>query len=876
MFQVTIQQLRQSVPRLIAAAIAILIGAAFVTVTLLASNVLQAAANNAAAARIAQTDVYVRPGGEDELTDQQIAALRQIPGVRAVEGSTWSYQPFSNSNREVWTIALATPSDPQFNPFELTAGAWPQNPGEVALPVRTAERLSVTVGGQITAARNVKDDSLAAENLRVVGLYDDPLGSWADRGGATVMDKSDILRWRVDEDWGTNYDAAMIALDGDLTPQLRAALADAGATAIGPADVQTRAEFAAAADGGSVIVYTVFGLAFAAIALFVSALVIANTFQVLIAQRVRTLALLRCVGADKKQIRTSVLGEALGLGVVASLAGSMLGVLLARIALLFGNRIPMATPLPSSLPITTSAIMLPLVVGTVVAMAAAYVPAVAATSVAPLAALRPNDTAAEVRVASKRRGKLSVVLLAVGALIIVWAGVTGRANGGEQLSEAALMAIFGSALSFVGVLVSASMWMPPLAGLAGRLVGMSGPTAKLAVANTMRNPRRTAATASALLIGTTLVATMTTGAATARATLDQAMDVTFPVDIIAATDLQLPAAEASAIDSRVRDEIGNVAGVAAIAALPSTTVELVAPEHPLAVDTSRMAPYEIEALQAEAAAAAASLSGEQTVRAVTPALGAEVLHDGSLLAGLASGNAVVPSSAFPSVRPGDELTITGPDGAMTVIAQVTDLPESSIIVVPEHLSRIDSSPEVTRLWLALDDSADSERVMPLVEDVLADAGVSAQVEGAATQRGQMQRIINIALGAVVGLLAASVAIALIGVANTLSLSVLERQRESALLRTIGLSAEHLRRMLAVEGMLIAGVGAALGAGLGLAYGWGGAAALLGAVPARTVFVAPIGSLVATAAIALVAGYVASIVPGRTAASISPVEALAAV
>jgi putative ABC transport system permease protein len=174
-------------------------------------------------------------------------------------------------------------------------------------------------------------------------------------------------------------------------------------------------------------------------------------------------------------------------------------------------------------------------------------------------------------------------------------------------------------------------------------------------------------------------------------------------------------------------------------------------------------------------------------------------------------------------------------------------------------------------WVRLADDADPGVVVPAVQDALSDTAVL--VAGAAVERAMYEQVIDTLLAVVVGLLAVAVVIALIGVANTLSLSVIERRRESATLRVIGLSRRRLRGTLAIEGVLIAGVGAALGIVLGVVYGWAGAATVLGVIGEVSLDV-PWGHVAVVLAVSVVAGFLASVLPGRSAARTSPVAALA--
>ena len=557
--------------------------------------------------------------------------------------------------------------------------------------------------------------------------------------------------------------------------------------------------------GGNVIVTVVLG--FAAVAMLVAALVIANTFQVLVAQRTRTLALLRCVGASKRQLRRSVLLEATILGFGSAVVGLVGGAALAQAALIALNRIDLGVLLPTTISITPAVVLVPLVVGTLVTLLASLVPAREATRVAPIAALRPADAPALSARAGRVRLAISLLLVVGGAAVLLLAAVA-AARSLTSTNVLLAVGVLAGAASFVGVLLGAVYWVPTIVALLGRGFASTGTAARIAAANTVRNPRRTAATSTALLIGVTLVVMMSTGAASARTTMDRELDDSYPVDLV--VDGSLGDGTVHMDANAVRSALDGVHGVRTVVDVRTTTVQL--------------GDYTVEVAAADA--------GDM----------ASVVRDTSLLDGLADGMLLLPSWAKDQSLPTGDVTVApityDADGQPTVgstsiplTAQSTDLGGRLALVTSATLDKIAPDAPVSTLWVALDPSADPGR------------GAAGGPERAPRRRpGDHQRgssarvsndrVVDSALGIVIGLLAVAVVIALIGVANTLSLSVLERRRESATLRAIGLSRRQLRWMLAVEGMLIAGVGALLGAGLGLLYGWAGSVVVFGTLRLR--------------------------------------------
>ena len=360
----------------------------------------------------------------------------------------------------------------------------------------------------------------------------------------------------------------------------------------------------------------------------------------------------------------------------------------------------------------------------------------------------------------------------------------------------------------------------------------------------MRNPGRTSATATALLIGVTLVAMMMTGAQTARTAFDGQLGAEYPVDL-SVGDLT---SAGRPLDASAAATALNYDGVAAAG--------LVTNGGYAEVHGSRTGVYQ--------------LAPEQL----------DLLQDKTLVL---DGNTVL----MPQGSELKTLTVTGSKGSkeLTVLeADSWTLPPlissavAAEIGVPE-LPAADSEDyysSLPQLWVSVDRDLDSWALLDLRSQLAAGLDVNEyQISGAAVERAAFNQVIDVLLLVVTGLLAVAVLIALVGVANTLSLSVLERTQESSLLRALGLTKSQLRGMLALEAVLIAGVAALIGAVLGAVYGWLGAQSALGAF-ATVVPDVPWLQLLAVLAVAVVAGLLASVMPARRAARLSPVEGLATV
>ncbi|MGC5166978.1 ABC transporter permease [Luteimicrobium sp. DT211] len=851
--------MRRSVARLAAAGIAIAIGTGFVAATLVASDLIRTATTDSVAAPYARADLVVTTDGE-QLRAKDLAAVTAAPGVAAAAPLASMSEDVAANGRTINALFTGSPTDARLEPQRVHDGAFPTSDDEVALPVSQAERLGVDVGDTVTVTVVGGFDAEGAQapaqthRLRVVGTLDDPYGAWTASGGASVVTASTLGAWQA-TDAGSPADVTYSDVLVALAPGTPAAEATAKISSLPLPDgarVVTREALArelAAQATGDDDVFTYVVLTFAAIALVVAALVIANTFQVLVAQRARTLALLRCVGASKSQLGRSVVFEATVLGLVGSAVGVGLGVGLTQ-AVLSVLRPRTTTPLPSSIHVSLVAVLVPIVVGTLVTVVASLAPARAATRVAPLAALRPSEAPTLTSRSGKARGVFALVAT-VGGLALMALAVAAGTTASAEIGLA--LGVLGGAVSFVGILVGAVFWMPRVVHAAGAVLRRAGASSRLASANTLRNPRRTTATSTALLIGVTLVAMMATGAAGARVTLGSTLDEHYPVDAIVQS---YDGDGGDGLTPALRTRLADTDGVRRVVPLASTGAQL-SGDHQTA-DTA--------------------LFG------IDPGTARDVVRNPAVFDDLDDSTIVVDphgsSVGDLGLADGDTVTLraTDADGKPTgkgvrLEVRLVTVDAGSSFVTPAVLARIAPHAGTATAWLAFGDHADAARTLTAVQDAVADQDSSIGVVGPAAEHASMEKVVDTILAIVLGLLAVAVVIALVGVANTLSLSVLERRRESATLRAIGLTRGQLRWMLAQEGMLIAGVGAVVGIVLGVAYGWAGEAAALGSF-GPSPLVVPWATLGVVLVVALAAGLVASVLPGRSAARTSPVAALA--
>ncbi|WP_233498604.1 ABC transporter permease [Blastococcus sp. TF02A-26] len=817
MFRVITAGLRAHAARLVASTIAIVIAVGFVVATLTIGATTRSTVLEAVGARYVSADVVVTGIQDPAGLDADVAGL---PGVGAVDlaTSTSVQAVVPGRSGAQFLLVDSVAEDPALRWQQLAEGALPDRPGEVAV----SERVGADVGDVLTVATYDEEGREDASQATVVGVVD--LGGDPSAGinGRAFVTPEQVAAWgglgpselRIAAADGTDPDS--------LVADVRAALADR--------DVEVRtgeeqAEQEAASVTGDAEILTTVLLVFGAVALLVAGLVIANTFAVLLAQRTRELALLRCIGATSRQVRRSVLAEAAATGLGASVLGVGAGI---GLAVLASALVGTDSPVPlAGVEVPLSAVVLGLVVGTGTTLLAALAPARAATRIAPLAALRPLDPA-------PLRSRGGLLRLAAGLLLLV-PGVllmAGGVVGGEIL-----FSVGGGALSFLGVVLLAQRAVPPVVAAAGRLVRSGGVTARLAGGNATRNPRRTAATATALLIGVTLTTAMVVGAASTRATAQAELTAQYPTDVVVTGNTE------DGVPASLAERLAAVDGVRAAAGLQAGGVT--GPD-----------------------------GYEGWTLGVDPAAAAGVLRSTGDLPLPAEGTAVLPWWTVEGwgVEDGGRVTLTGDDGprTFTVALGDTDYP----LLTVGDLTALDPDAVADTVWLRLDDGVDPAAVVDEVTDVAGSIVPTAAVTGLASERAALDEVLDVLLLVVTGLLGVAVLIALIGVGNTLALSVVERRQENGLLRALGLTRGQVRGLLAWEATLVAGVAAVLGVVLGAGYGLVGVASLLGD-QGELVLSFPWLQVGAIVVVATVAGLLASVLPARRAARTPPVAALAA-
>ncbi|MEV6814693.1 FtsX-like permease family protein [Micromonospora sp. NPDC051296] len=824
MIRLILRTLRADAVRLLLSSLAIVLGVAFIAGTLTFVDGMRAGAYERAGTFDRHTDVDVY-GETGPIPPGLVDRVRAVDGVAAAAGELVGTAGVVGADgRPVlgFAVLAAIPTEDALRSYDVVAGRLPDRPGELVLDAPTAAEEGFTLG---TAVR-VGGTEGAARPYTLVGTVD-VAGTSRDIGGPFIgLVGPDALAVTGEP----GYARVMVAARPGVS-EVELAGRVAAATGDG-VSVRTRQQILDAAVDDAVRdlrQFTMVLLTFAGVAVVVAGFVIANTFAILLAQRTWRTALLRLVGATRGQVFRAALLESTLLGLVASGLGVLLGVALAGGLTQLMARLD--APIPGGLAVSAPTVLLGVALGTAITVGAALLPAWRGTRVAPVAAL--TDAAV---LPSGRAGRLR---LGLGAVVFA-AGVAALA-GAAPTGQVVLVAA-GGVLAFFGIVLFGPLLVPALVRLFGWPVRrVFGATAALAVANAVRNPRRVAATATALVIGIGLVSAFVVGAGSTKEGIERSVDAQIGVDfLVTGIGADLPAGLADELRARpelgvVHEQRGAVAdGVRVRAAHPAlvgrTLTEVVAG------DPGRLGPGTALVHRELADQNGWTVGSTVTVR----------------------GRALLVVAV---VADGAAAQAAGPVPAGHVI-DVVDADFTAIFPDQRgYLAEVDPADGVT-----------AEQARTAVEQVVARYPTVNLMDQAGYKK-MLTSTVDMLLAFVTALLGLAVVIALVGVANTLSLSVLERTRENAVLRAVGLTRGRMRAMLAFEAVLMALVGAVLGICLGAGVS-ASAMALLGRIGGDFRVVLPIGQLGLILGVAVVAALAASVVPARRALARPVVEALA--
>ena len=857
MLSITMKMMKKNLRMLIPAGIAILIGTAFIAATLLFTNAFDASLREQTTGQFGGSNYAVTADAQsgDDAHDSTVGGLKLntiagIGGVEGVRADVTRSVILNTGSQHGSGVALSTSADPKLLPVSIVEGNAPEPDGarQIAIPRKLAEQWNLKVGDTISSHAQHGDDAQDVQ-ATITGLTTDPNNVYGYYNGASVA-SNDLMVAYSDV---ASFDAIPAtaaylhiepAHESTVVAQVKAALSP-GLTLQDRAHMEEQAIKSLSSNGGDVTKQ--FLLAFGVLALVVAALVIANTFQVLVAQRRRTLALLRTIGATKRQLYVSVLEEAGMLGLVSSILGVGVGTGLMALASI-ATRDQSLGGMRLTLNMSWQVIALPVLFGVAMTVLASVSAARTATSVTPLEAMRPLEISNQHR-ARVGRAVFGCLFLALGVALALIAIPMNHSKDGDISASALLAGVGGCMLTFIGLAMTALFWLPWLMKGVGAFVSMFGPAAKLANANIQKNPRR---------IAVTLISTLATGAAAAKATMNQALDTRYSVDVVA---------YGPNIPQHAANKVRSERGVGSLLYAKTASAEFT-DEQGHAVPTTVIGVPDIAALQSVLNIsidnpAPAFGAGDAIMPLVNNATGASFTFANNtvrLSQTDAEGN--------PSQHPVD-LHVEQRDYKRS--AQNNEaVAFVNTALFDDGTFKADGNAMLIKLNVPSDMSL-SDVFETIEQDLEVYPNVS--VGGPVAERNQWESMVNMMLMLLVALLAVAVVIAVIGVANTLSLSVIERTRESATLRAIGMTRGQLRASLAIEALLISLVTSVVGMVVGTLFGWLGIYIVMSSI-ADVVYVIDWGTYAIILAIAIVCSLIASVFPARRAVKTPPVEALA--
>ena len=578
-----------------------------------------------------------------------------------------------------------------------------------------------------------------------------------------------------------------------------------------------------------------FLLVFAGVSLFVGAFIIANTFSMLVAQRTRELALLRAMGASRWQVRRVVLGEALILGLFGSVVGIGAGIGIAAGLKAAMNAIGLE--IAGGLPVHARTIVVSLIVGTLVTVISALLPAIRASRVAPVAAMR-DDVATPVA-GVFRRGLIGVVVLAAGVALVV----------PSVLADSVpwLLVAGGAVLVVIGALVAAPAATRPVVRLISVPASLLGSTVgRLARENALRNPRRTAATASALMIGLALMAGVSVIASSMKASISSIVDKEITADYV------LNGGGATPFPNSVAQSVSALPGVSTVANLGDLQ--------------RKVGGKDLFATAADARSIAENVRLDVT----SGSLGS--LNQGQVL--ISDDTAKSNHWKVGQTLPGTAGTIKSLPLTVGGIYKSSQALGSPVIASRQLYSRVVpvSMQGDFMLYVKAKPGTDQAALRTSLERTVKPFIVVSVQDGDEFSNSQASQV-NTLLYILYVLLALSVVIAVLGIINTLALSVFERTREIGLLRAVGMSRRQLRRMISIESVFTAVFGAVLGAVLGLAFGLTVQRGLV-SQGLETLSI-PWGPLLAVIVGSALAGMLAAILPAWRAVRLNVLQAITA-
>ncbi|POX65401.1 ABC transporter [Streptomyces sp. Ru62] len=841
MFRTALRNVLAHKARLLMTVLAVMLGVAFVSGTLVFTNTISDAYQKSSAKGFDRVDVAVRPEYQDskgnqvgrtpELTRALLDKAAGVPGAASATGVVSGFTAVADKDGKLvggdWQSAGGNYWGTEDPRYPLVSGHAPRGKDEVLIDSATAKRAGYRVGDTV---RLSVDGPVLTPTVSGIFTTDD--GNVAAGGSLTLFDTATAQALFGKK--GTYDEIDVRAAAGTSQAALKARLDKAlPAKLVETTTGKQLADDQAEAISSSMSSLKQGLLVFAGIALFVGTFIIANTFTMLVAQRTRELALLRAVGASRRQVTRSVLIEAFAVGAVAGVTGLAAGVGIgAGLRSLLGS---LGATMPDGpLVISPGTVVTALGVGVLITMLAAWLPGRRAAKIPPVAAMSSVHATATTKSLVLRNTLGS--LFAAAGIAVVLAGTRMDADTGQGAMGV------GAVLLIIGVFILTPLLSRPLIAAAAPVLRAFGVSGKLARQNSVRNPRRTAATASALMIGLTLITGMTVMAGSLQTSIDKMASSAIRADYVVSMANRGP------LSPGVEKKIASADGVTASSPLRNGESRIDGgTEYLTGVDGATI--------------------GELTDLKVT---------DGSFSVG--GTRVVVDEDRAKDFgwRAGSRFTAHFEDGKaqrLTVagVYEGNDMLNGIILdnkVLTPHLS----DPADMQVMVKTADGA-SDAAKDRLEKVLG-SNPAIKVQDKQDISKEIAQMFTLMLNMVYGLLGMAVIVAVLGVINTLAMSVCERAQEIGMLRAIGLDRRAVKRMVRLESLVISLFGGVLGIGLGVFFGWA-AGELLGTKMPTYELVLPWGRMTVFLLLAGVVGVLAALWPARRAARLNMLTAIKA-
>ena len=824
--------------RLLLTGLAVLVVSFVIYATVLAQQITKRSVLDGLSGTPAAVDIVARKG---TLTTAELATITKMPGVAETAGRM-------DAGGEVGNEYLQIVADPSTGPLavsHLVSGRLPTGPAEIAVSPRTVERLGLKPGSTAKVSLRYDKDGkpLAPSSLKVVGVVtgrdDYGFQAYAAQPAVAQMSGSDALN-QIDVRLAPGADADGVRQQIEALVAAAASKVKDGAKPEVATGAQVRLEEAREKAKDVDSLFAVIGL-FIAIAVVAAGLVAASTFRIVFAQRMRQLALLRAVGAGRGGITWSLAAEGALTGFVTGLVGVLLalgaGQVVPRVVAAFGPHI--ASP---GLPLVPA--LLTVLLATVLTVIAVVAPAFTAGKVSPLEALRGAGVTAGRRDIGKLRWASGLLLAAAAGLVAAYVVVNLPGKHPKDYDPSLnLLAVVGSGgLAFLALIALGPVLVRPVLAVLGAPIRRSGPVGRLAAGGVGGAPRRAAAVSVVVALGVTLIAGCLVGGASIRVLADRESSLSSPADYeLTTNDDPIPATTVSQLTGK-----------------PELTH--VVPYRRLLVKTGNGT--ELSAVDVQLSAVP-RLAGLDVAAGKTADLGPGKVIISDFMAG------------NQGLHVGDKVTVVADKRSMalTVAAQLGDNTPlaSEMVIDPSDMTKLGAPAGYT--GLLADQAVAGEKGRADGRRALTDVVGNHQwaIDVLADQRDQIDSELTILLAIALGLIGLTVLIAVVGVGTTTALSVVERVRESGLLRAVGLSRGALRTMLTTESALYGVIGAGLGLVLGIPYAWLAVQALGVNAPLTL----PVGQLALVFVILVLLTAAAGVLPARRAARVSPVVALGA-